>query len=79
MWSMVSAHTSGAAKRADNAATVARSKKFLESAYKKFVEGAVFANLQSAQLGGVPSAYNTIRSFVGMKVPTNTPGRHSVH
>ena len=88
MWSMVAAHSdlrpsSSSRGKVDaawrnstdaSAAIVAKSKRFLEKTYKKFVDTSVYSNLQQAQLGGVPSAYNTIRSFVGMKVPTNTPG-----
>ena len=49
-------------------AIIGRAKAYLESAFLKFVKNTVFANLQKAQLGGVPGTYHLVRSFLNQPV-----------
>lgn len=53
---------------------VKAAKKYLETAFKKFIQGTVFNNLQQAKLGGVPGTFHLVRSFLNVKIPPNTPG-----
>jgi len=55
-------------------AIIGRAKAYLESAFLKFVKNTVFANLQKAQLGGVPGTYHLVRSFLNVKISPHTPG-----
>jgi nuclear pore complex protein Nup93 len=55
-------------------AIICRAKAYLESAFLKFVKNTVFANLQKAQLGGVPGTYHLVRSFLNVKISPHTPG-----
>ena len=54
--------------------TVARARRYLESAFKKFVQTTVYSNLQQAQLGGLPGTYHLIKSFLNVKMPSISPG-----
>ncbi|KAE8607978.1 hypothetical protein XENTR_v10011347 [Xenopus tropicalis] len=47
---------------------------FLEQSYKNYTLMSVFANLQQAQLGGVPGTYNLVRSFLNIRLPAPIPG-----
>ncbi|XP_075045076.1 nuclear pore complex protein Nup93 isoform X2 [Mixophyes fleayi] len=47
---------------------------FLEESYKNYTMMSVFANLQQAQLGGVPGTYNLVRSFLNIRLPAPIPG-----
>nr|AAB49670.1 An4b [Xenopus laevis] len=47
---------------------------YLEQSYKNYTLISVFANLQQAQLGGVPGTYNLVRSFLNIRLPTTVPG-----
>ncbi|KAG8437674.1 hypothetical protein GDO86_008399 [Hymenochirus boettgeri] len=47
---------------------------FLEQSYKNYTQMSVFANLQQAQLGGVPGTYNLVRSFLNIRLPSPIPG-----
>nr|7ZOX_A Chain A, Nuclear pore complex protein Nup93 [Xenopus laevis] len=47
---------------------------YLEQSYKNYTLISVFANLQQAQLGGVPGTYNLVRSFLNIRLPTPIPG-----
>lgn len=54
--------------------TVARARRYLESAFKKFIQTTVYTNLQQAQLGGLPGTFHLVRSFLNVKIPPNAPG-----
>ena len=47
---------------------VARAKRHLEGAFKKFVKASVYSNLKQAQLGGLPGTYHLVKSFLNVKV-----------
>ncbi|KAM4614069.1 nuclear pore complex protein Nup93 [Discoglossus pictus] len=55
-------------------AFVRQALKFLEESYKNYTLMRVFANLQQAQLGGVPGTYNLVRSFLNIRLPAPIPG-----
>ncbi|XP_077310846.1 nuclear pore complex protein Nup93 [Lithobates pipiens] len=48
--------------------------KFLEDSYRDYTMKSVYANLQQAQLGGVPSTFNLVRSFLNIRLPAPIPG-----
>ncbi|XP_053556246.1 nuclear pore complex protein Nup93 [Bombina bombina] len=55
-------------------AFVGQALNFLEQSYKNYTLMRVFANLQQAQLGGVPGTYNLVRSFLNIRLPAPIPG-----
>ncbi|KAM4721844.1 nuclear pore complex protein Nup93 [Rhinophrynus dorsalis] len=55
-------------------AFVRKALNFLEKSYKNYTEMRVFANLQQAQLGGVPGTYHLVRSFLNIRLPAPFPG-----
>ncbi|KAJ6638477.1 Nuclear pore complex protein Nup93-1 [Pseudolycoriella hygida] len=46
---------------------VDQAKKYLENRYKLFMTAIISDNLREAQRGGVPSTYNLVSAFVGLK------------
>ncbi len=55
-------------------AVVAAAREYLERAFRKFVQSAVYDNLRGAQLGGVPGTLQLIRSFLRLKIDPAAPG-----
>ncbi len=55
-------------------AVVAAAREYLERAFRKFVQSAVYDNLRGAQLGGVPGTLQLIRSFLRLKIDAAAPG-----
>ncbi|XP_053304486.1 nuclear pore complex protein Nup93 [Spea bombifrons] len=47
---------------------------YLEESYKNYTLMSVFANLQQAQLGGIPGTFNLVRSFLNIRLPSPIPG-----
>ncbi|XP_040572118.1 nuclear pore complex protein Nup93 [Lepeophtheirus salmonis] len=77
LWSMVSAMMFPSTKLVPRAemskAIVSKAKRYLESAFKKFMTITVFSNLRKAELGGTPSTLNTVRSYLNVRLP-DSPG-----
>lgn len=44
-----------------------QAKKYLENRYKTYMSTVILENLREAQRGGIPSTYNLVSSFVGLK------------
>ncbi|XP_040266139.1 nuclear pore complex protein Nup93 [Bufo bufo] len=55
-------------------AFVRQALRFLEESYKTYTMTSVYANLQQAQLGGVPGTYHIVRSFLNIRLPAPIPG-----
>ncbi|KAG8563193.1 hypothetical protein GDO81_015970 [Engystomops pustulosus] len=55
-------------------AFVRQALRFLEESYKNYTMTSVYANLQQAQLGGVPGTYHIVRSFLNIRLPAPLPG-----
>ncbi|CAN2389518.1 nuclear pore complex assembly [Pristimantis euphronides] len=55
-------------------AFVRQALRFLEEGYKSYTVKSVYANLQQAQLGGVPGTYHIVRSFLNIRLPAPIPG-----
>ncbi|CAH2324545.1 nuclear pore complex Nup93 isoform X1 [Pelobates cultripes] len=47
---------------------------YLEQSYKSYTLLSVFANLQQAQLGGIPGTFHIVRSFLNIRLPAPIPG-----
>ncbi|CAH1780372.1 unnamed protein product [Owenia fusiformis] len=55
-------------------ALVGQALKYLELSYKSYIQKTIYGNLQKAQLGGIPGSYHLVKSFLNIRLPTNTPG-----
>ncbi|KAM8947376.1 nuclear pore complex protein Nup93 [Pelodytes ibericus] len=55
-------------------AFVRKALSYLEESYKNYTLMSVFANLQQAQLGGIPGTFNLVRSFLNIRLPAPLPG-----
>lgn len=53
--------------RAQRPHLVAQAKKYLENRYKLYMQTVSSENLREAQRGGIPSTFNLVSSFVGVK------------
>lgn len=53
--------------RNQNNQLIEQAKKYLEHRYKVFMSTVISDHLRDAQRGGVPSTYNLVSSFVGLR------------
>ncbi|XP_076352512.1 nuclear pore complex protein Nup93-like [Tachypleus tridentatus] len=53
---------------------ISQARKYLEQKYLQYIQAIVYGNLQQAQLGGIPGTYSLVRSFLNIRIPTNTQG-----
>ncbi|CAH1270686.1 NUP93 [Branchiostoma lanceolatum] len=55
-------------------AFIGKARHFLEQRYVQFITTTIYDNLQQAQLGGIPGTYNTVRSFLNIRLPAVMAG-----
>lgn len=51
------------------AAFVQKGKEYLEKMYSNHIQNTIYSNLQQAQLGGIPSTYNQVKSYLNVRPP----------
>jgi len=56
------------------AAHVTQAQKYLEQSYVSYISQTIYSNLATAQLGGIPGTFHSVRSFLNIKLPSNMPG-----